>query len=224
MNNLLAIVLIGLASCQQMKKTDESPQFKDDVAGNIVDSIGNVVDSMYTASRPANEKRYSLDEVYQKYVSDELLKYIGATHPSWSVPNQNLWYPQLFNKYKTNNSLVNYVSGDFDCNGKKDYALILDKGKAGLAAVAFLKTDSSFKTVELTEIGPLKGERIELYLTLYKPGTYNISDPDLHPSDPTYIKFKCSSVGIGTFKELYEGGNDVYYWHQGELQSCVIEK
>jgi hypothetical protein len=96
------------------------------------------------------EKMYSLDEIYEKYLSKELLSYMEKTHPAWSVPNEHMWYPQLFNKYKTDSSLVNYVSGDFDCNGKKDYALIVDNGKNGLAAVAFLGVGNGFKTVELT--------------------------------------------------------------------------
>lgn len=169
------------------------------------------------------EKRYSLDEIYQTYISEELLSYIEKKHPTWSVPNENMWYPKLFSKYKTGSSLVNYLSGDFDCNGKKDQALIVDKGKNILSAVAFLKIDNSFKTVELTEIGPA-GEKIEFVLTLYKPGHYKIVDPDLSPSDPKIVNFKCNGVGIGKFNELYEGGRDVFYWDQNQLRSCLIEQ
>jgi hypothetical protein len=68
------------------------------------------------------------------------------------------------------------------------------------------------------------GEKIEFDLTLYKPGRYHIADPDLEPSDPKMVNFKCNAVGIGMFKELYEGGDDVYYWEQDHLRSCVIEK
>jgi hypothetical protein len=182
------------------------------------------MDSVNTTVTFPAEKKYSLDEIYQKYISEELLSFIEKTHPTWSVPNQNLWYPQLFNKYKTSSSLVDYIRGDFDCNGKMDHALIVDKGKDGLAAVAFLRIDSSFKIVELTQLTPHEGEKIDFVLTLYKPGRYDIEDPDLGPSDPKYVNLACSSVGIGLFKELYEGGNDVYYWERNQLRSCVIEK
>lgn len=212
MTKLIAILLFGLTSCQQPEKTEESPPFKRDL-----------VDSMNSPMTSVAEKMYSLDEIYEKYVSKELLSYIEKNHPTWSVPNEHLWYPQLFNKYKTGSSLVNYVSGDFDCNGKKDVALIVDNGKNGLAAVAFLGVDNGFKTVELTEFGR-PGEKIEFVLTLYKPGRYNIADPDVGPSDPKIVNFKCTGVGVGKFKELYEGGDDVYYWEQDHLRSCVIEK
>src|SRR3982750_4296453 len=110
MTKLFAILLLGFASCQHLEKTHPSQQVKNDV----VDSMSSPI--------AVNEKRYSLDEIYQKYAGEELLSYIEKTHPAWSLPNENMWYPQLFKKYKTYNSLVNYVSGDFDCDGKKDYA------------------------------------------------------------------------------------------------------
>jgi hypothetical protein len=212
MTKIFAILFLGLASCQQLEKTKESPKLEID-AGDSMNSYTTIVD----------DKKYSLDEIYQKYVSNELLSYIKKTHPSWSLPNENRWHPRLFNKYKTDSSLVNYVRGDFDCNGKKDCALILDKGKNGLSAVAFLRVDNSFKTVELTELG-VPGEKIEFVLTLYKPGCHHIEDPDLSASDPKIVSFKCNGVGIGKFKELYDGGNDVYYWDQNQLRSCLIEK
>ena len=213
MTRLLVIIFLGLVSCQQHEKTGEGPPLKSDV-----------VDSIHTAMSPFGEKKYSLDEIYLKYISEELLSYIEKTHPTWSVPNQNLWYPQLFNKYKTRNSLVNCIQGDWDCNGKMDHALLVDKGRDGAAVVAFLRTDSSFQTVELTQLVHTEGEKIDFHLTLYKPGRYDIEDPDLGPSDKKYVILKCSSVGVGSFKELYEGGDDVYYWEQGHLRSCVIGK
>ena len=213
MSKLPVIVFLIFASCRHVEKANEPAQSK-----------AGIIDSINIKMTPGTEKKYSLDEIYQKYLSEDLISYIENTHPTWSVPNQNLWYPQLFNKYKTNSSLVNCISGDFDCNGKKDQALIVDKGKNGLAAVAFLRMDTGFKTVELTELAYKEGEKINYALTLYKPGRYDIQDPDLAPSDPTYVNLKCSSIGLGLFKELFEGGNDVFYWERNQLRSCVIGK
>ena len=206
----LAILLLGLASCHQFEKRSQSPK-------------SDVVDSAIPAMTPSVDKRYGFDEIYNQYMSQDLVSYMENTHPTWSVPNQNRWYPQLFNKYKTNISLVNYVRGDFDGNGLTDAALIVDKGNNLLAAVAFLRGDSSFKTVELTEFKP-EGDKIDFLLTLYKPGRYPITDPDLAPSDKKQVDLHYSSIGIGMFKELYEGGNDVYYWYRNQLRSCMIEK
>ena len=100
----------------------------------------------------------------------------------------------------------------------------MDKGRNGLAAVAFLRVDDDFKTIELTEITWREGEKIDFVLSLYQPGYYAITDPDLGPSDQRHVNLTCSSVGIGLFKELYDGGDDVYYWEGNQLRSCVIEK
>lgn len=211
MLRLLAILILCLASCQQLVRTHESPALKNEA-----------VDSLNIPMTPVIEEKLSLDEIYQKYVSKELQSYLEKEHPTWSVPNENRWYPKLFNKYKTDSSLVNYISGDFDCNGKRDEIMIVDKGKNVLSVVAFLRVNDSFKTVELTEIGS-PGEKIEFVLTLYKPGRYNIVDPDLSPSDSKIANFTCNGAGIGKFKELYDGGNDVFYWNQNQLRSCLIE-
>jgi len=211
MFKILALVLLGLASCQPVQNGDESIP--------IEKSVVMTMDSVTTDSV---QKPYSLDEIYQNYISKELLLYLEKNHPGWSVPNQNKWHPQLFAKYKTATSLVNYIRADFDCNGKPDEVLIIGKGANVLAAVAFLAVADSFKTTELTELGAA-GEKIEFVLTLYKRGTYKISDPDLKASDSKTVTFTCSGAGIGLFNELYEGGNDVYYWKGNNLMSCVIE-
>jgi hypothetical protein len=213
MTKLLTILFLflGLTSCLQTEKKYE------------VRDLKNTLDSVDMALTTPSGKNYSLDDIYQKYIPSELLSYIEISQPTWSVPGQNMWYPQLFNKYQTDSSLVNYVSGDFDCNGKRDYALIMDKGMNHLAAIAFLRVDNGFKTVELTELLHSEGQKIDFVLSLYKPGRYDIVDPDLLPSDPNYVNLKGNSVGIGLFNELYEGGADVYYWDEGQLRSCVID-
>ncbi len=100
---------------------------------------------------------------------------------------------------------------------------MLDKGDGRLAAVAFLSKSDSFKTVELTELPEDEKDKINWQLALFKPGKYNTADPDLDPKD-RHVNFKCPAIGIGYFKELYEGGRDVYYWDNGELRSCLIDE
>lgn len=207
---LAAISILVLASCVRGGTTADKT-IKDSMVMAGVDSLLN-----------SDGPTYGMDEIYQHYFDQGLQAYIKKTHPIWSIPTQNKWHPQLFNKYKTDSSLVNYISGDFDCNGKKDHALLLDKGKGILAVVAFLSKGDSFSTVELTENINREGEKIEFVLTLFKPGSYNTIDPDIEPAS-RHVSLKCYGIGIGFFKELYEGGNDVYYWEKDELRSCLIE-
>lgn len=210
MKKIITTLALGLASCGQVETHDD-----------IKNADSMVVAGADTLLK-SNGPTYSMDEIYGKYLSPRLLAYLKNAHPAWSIPNQNKWYPKLFDKYKTGNSLVNYISADFNCDGTKDYALLLDKGKGMLAAVAFLSNNDSLTTVELTEFKQDEEEKINYALTLFSPGRYNTADPDLAPGE-RHVNFKCAAIGIGYFKELYEGGNDVYYWDNNELRSCVIE-
>ena len=212
MRTLSMLLTLYLLACGENKTS---------TTDTIIDS--SVVDTVLsTTNNKVPQKRYSLDEIYLKYINPQLLDYLENNHSAWSIPGQNMWHPQLFKKYTKDSSLVNYVSGDFNCDGLKDYALLLDKGNNMLSAVAFLKQGSSFKTQELTEFPYRSFDRIEDHLVIYEAGTYNISDPDIEPKDRR-VKLTCTAVGIGLFKELYEGGKDVYYWQGQHLQSCIIE-
>ena len=211
MIRLTAILLLVFLSCREPK-----------TRGNDSVGIDSAEMTNVTALLKSDGPTFSMDEIYQKFINQQLQEYLKKKHPKWSVPSQNKWYPKLFDKYKTDSALVNYLSGDFDCNGTKDCALLLDKGNRRLAAVAFLSNSDSFRTVELTELSD-EGDKINWRLTLFRPGKYNTADPDVDSND-RYVTFKCPAIGIGYFKELYEGGRDVYYWDNRELRSCLIDE
>lgn len=208
---LTVILILALASCSGDGTTVDSNKIGDSI---FVDSLESLLKSDGTT--------YSMDEFYEHYLDEDLQVYLLKTHPLWSIPSRNKWYPRLFDKYKTDTSLVNYISADFDCNGEKDHALLLDKGKGVLGVVAFLSKGNSFSTVQLTENGNREGEKIEFALTLFSPGRYDTDDPDIEPG-LRHVTLQCYGIGIGLFKELYDGGNDVYYWEKNELRSCLIE-
>ena len=216
MVRLTAILFLIFTSCGESKKPTN------DNVGIEASKVQAEL-KMVTDTSKSDGPMYSMDELYQQIMNRQLQIYLLNNHPKWSVPNQNKWYPKLFNKYKTKTSLVNYLSGDFDCSGTADYALLLDKGDGHLAVVAFLSISDSFKTVELTEWPEEEGDKINWQLTLFKPGKYNTDDPDTEPKD-RHVNFKCPAIGIGSFEELYEGGRDVYYWEGGELRSCFIDE
>jgi len=212
MRKMAILIMISLTACGENKTSTTDTK----IDSSVVDSAISITNNK------APQKRYSLDEIYNQYINPQLLEYLENTHPTWSVPNQNMWHPQLFKKYSGDSTLVNYVSGDFNCDGLKDYALLVDKGNNMLAAVAFIKQGNSFKTQELTEFPYRNTERIEDHLKVFTPGSYKTEDPDIDPADRK-LTLKCAAVAIGPFKELYEGGKDVYYWEKGELRSSIIE-
>jgi hypothetical protein len=210
MKKIIIILTLALCSCGEAgTRNDKIEQ----------DTVLASMDSLLKKDGPT----YSMDEIYENFLSPRLQDHLARAHPLWSVPNQNKWYPKLFDKYKTDSSLVNYISADFNCDGTKDYALLLDKGKGMLAVVAFLSKNDSLTTVQLTEFKQDEGDKINYALTLFRAGKYNTSDPDLAPNE-RHVNLKCAAIGIGYFKELYEGGNDVFYWENGELRSCLIDE
>jgi hypothetical protein len=212
MKKLAIIFIVGLASCIEVDNNVDNKNTKDTLSEQIMKAVDS-----------SDGRKYSMDDVYQKYLPATLINYIQKEHPTWSFPNENMWYPQLFKKYKTDSTLVNCISGDFDGNRNKDWALIIDQGNGILSAVAFLYEGSTYKAVQLTQIPDAGKEKIDYVLTLYKSGQYAISDPDLSPTDPNIVNLKYPAIGIGHFKELYEGGNDVFYWDEKKLKSCLIE-
>lgn len=208
---VLAVIVLSISSCTEPKSREHKI---------AITEVGDTLKMtpIITEGKPID----GLDPIYTKYINTQLLSYLRQEHPGWTVPNQNMWYPKLFNKYKTDSSLVNYISGDFNCDGNEDYALIIDKGSQSLAAIAFLADGKSFKTVQLTQLIPREAEKFDFTFKLYKQGKYNISDPDLTPTDLKYVNLKCPAVGIGSFNELYDGGDEVFYWVNNELRSCMI--
>jgi hypothetical protein len=213
MKTFLIISIVVIISCRQAGNTAEKENLQD-----------TVLPAMWESSDSLNEKKYIVDDVHAKFLDSKLVDYIQKEHPDWTVPNEIEWYPELFKKYMNDSALVSTVSGDFDGNGNKDCALLIDQGNGKLAAVAFLYDGLRYRTQQLTEITAIETDKIVSRLILYKPGRYTISDPDLAPGDNRTIHFKHPAIGVGLFKELYEGGDDVYYWDNNELKSCFIDK
>ncbi|HEU4901855.1 MAG TPA: hypothetical protein VFT06_03660 [Flavisolibacter sp.] len=213
MNIFLIISVVVLTSCRQADNSTEKENSQDTLAMPMMEP-----------SDSFNEKKDVVDDVHAKFLDSKLVDYLQKEHPNWTVPNEYEWYPELFKKYMSDSALVSTVSGDFDGNGNKDCALLIDQGNGKLAAVAFLYDGLRYRTQQLTEITAIETDKIVSRLILYKPGRYTISDPDLAPGDNRTIDFKHPAIGVGLFKELYEGGDDVFYWNNNQLKSCFIEE
>ncbi len=164
----------------------------------------------------------TMDAVYEKYIPKNLQDYIIKNYPQWSIPERYRWHPNLFDKYRAERSAAPIISDDFNCDGKKDYAVLMDKQKKGLAVMLFLANEQSFTSQVLTENLVHDVPKIEYVLSVVKPGLYKTIDPDMEGPSQS-VRLLCAGIGIGLFKELYDGGKDVYYIANGELRSCLIE-
>ncbi len=89
MIRLTAILLLVFMSCREPKSSHN------DSAG--IDSAElqaemKKVGALLKSDGPA----YSMDEMYQKFINQQLQDYLKKAYPKWSVPNQNKWYPKFF--------------------------------------------------------------------------------------------------------------------------------
>ena len=145
-----------------------------------------------------------LDAVYENYLPQNLKEYISTNYPEWSLPERYRWHPNLFKKYMRDTTLAPIVSGDFNCDGKKDYALLMDRNKKGLTLMLFLAHEQSFLGQILTQNLVHEVPKIEYVLSVVAPGVYKTIDPD-REAETQSVRLQCTSIGIGLFKELYDG-------------------
>ncbi len=208
MKILTSIMLLGLIACGQCTTRSDSKTTLDTFqskSSSHPDKV-NVIE---------NSKLYD-SSIYQSYINAQLKAYLGKAFPGWTLPALNRWDTLWFNQYMTDSSLANYVSGDFNCDSKKDYGLIIEDNKGIIVAYAFLSTRSSFQAFKLEEFGKDNGEQIEIGLEVLKPGEYNYIDPD-SDNNPPPVKIKCEAVQVIGFEKSAE----TYYWDKGKLKSIM---
>lgn len=85
MRIVVVIITFVMIACQQNQPTVDSSIDK------------GVIDSMMAKIDPASpQKRYSLDKMYEQNLNQILLAFLELNHPTWSIPDPTLWYPELF--------------------------------------------------------------------------------------------------------------------------------
>ena len=189
MKTLTAILAFGLISCGQTTTSDKK----------------------LLRTSTMTKKNVSI----QLYINSRLIVYLDSAFKGWTLPAPNRWDTVWFNQYNSKGNFVNYVTGDFDCNKEKDYALLFLKGDGVLAAYAFLSSDKSFKSFQLIDFGKDTNGQIEFGLELMPPGKYNYIDPE-NDNAPS-IKINCSAIQVLEF----EKGAETFYWKKGKLKSII---
>ncbi|MBO9681467.1 MAG: hypothetical protein J7502_02135, partial [Flavisolibacter sp.] len=202
------LLIFGLVSCGQAVSTADSKTI-DDTAGTALEpSISNTSSSV-------NGDKYSRS-IYELYIDPQLKTYLDKAFKGWTLPAPNRWDTVWFNQYKSDSTLVNYLSTDFDCNKKRDYALLFKNASGVIVAYAFLSTGDTFNAVELMDFGKDTGEQIEVGLELLPPGDYNHIDPE-NEENPPPVKIKCSGIQVLNFERAAK----TFYWEKGKLKSII---
>jgi hypothetical protein len=148
--------------------------------------------------------------IYTRYVPAKLLQHLSASLPGWKIPDPSSWEKYWWEQYRTNNSLANYFSGDFNCDGRPDHAMVLTDEKNDIGAWAFLAKDESFENVKLDQFENMTGQ-IGCGLTLLPPGQYG----DLNNEDVNYrVDVKCPGITLIFFEKAARS----YYFENGKLK------
>lgn len=130
--------------------------------------------------------------------------------PGWKIPAPDKWWKDNFNEFKTSNHLVNFISGDFNCDKRTDYALILADEREQSAIWAFFAKKNGFEKVKVEDSGNVS-EQIDFALSALEPGEHG------GEWNPKPVKIKCRAIEVISF----EKAADAYYWDDGKFKSVI---
>jgi hypothetical protein len=202
MKILFAIIAIAFISCNN-SNNDKPADTKKDPGTATKDSVAPV------NNVPETEKQYD-STVYASYIPAALKDYLDKELPGWAMPAPSKWEKYSFNQYKKDNSLVNIVPGDFNCDNQKDYALILRKKKNALAAYAFVSGNNGFTKHQLQDLGE-EMDMINTGLELIPPSAvHHIGEGD---EEPAPVQLKCDAVQVIWFEQAAR----TYYWNKNRF-------
>lgn len=202
MKALYAVIALVMLSCNN--STDKSTETKKDTGNTKKDTTHIPVNNI-----PETDKQYD-SSIYASYIPATLKEYLDKTLPGWSIPAPAKWEKYWFNQYKKDSSLVNIIPADFNCDGQKDYALILRKKKNALGVYAFVSAANGFTKHELQDLGE-EMELIGTGLELIRPSSvHHIGEGD---EEPAPVQLKCDAVQVVWFEQAAR----TYYWSKNKF-------
>ncbi len=155
------------------------------------------------------------EEIYKEYIPQKLAAFLNKEMPGWKIPAPAKWDKFWFNEYKSSNNLVNFISGDFNCDKRTDYALILADKRERVSIWVFFSKKNSFEKIKLDEFGSGLKE-IYFGLEVLEPGEVKYIDPNNYKSNPVK-KINCQAIQAVWFEKAAEA----YYWERGKFKSIM---
>jgi hypothetical protein len=202
MKVMYAVIVLVLLSCNN-SNNDNTAKGKD---SNIsLHDSGLIKEKVYET-----EKLYD-SSIYASYVPVSLKEYLDKEVTGWSIPAPAKWESYWFNQYKKDSSLVNFLTSDFNCDGKKDYALILREKKGTLSSYAIVSNATGFSKHKLEDLGE-EMDKIGTGLELVLPATiHHIDDSD---GEPPSLQLKCPAIQIIWFEQAAR----TFYWEKNKFK------
>jgi hypothetical protein len=155
------------------------------------------------------------DNLYKKAIPDSVFRLIHKHLPQWKFSSPERFDTFFFNYYyEHENALVNYIKGDFNCDGKIDYALVLENKNKDYAVWVLQSGPASYSAIKLSENMKQDAYPISVGLELIprgKLGYLNFDDGPL----PEPIELKCNAIDVMHFEE----SSQAYYWNKNKYES-----
>lgn len=207
---LLVATTLVLFSCKEQRRYSKQEFTTNKPSASVQQSI-LAPDS---AAMLQKLQAYVFDStIYDQYLPAHLKSYLSANLQGWELPDPAEWDALWFQTYKSTNSLVNFISGDFNCDAQKDYALLLsNKRDSSLAVWIVHSGNNGFKGIKLDEYGN-PDNHIQLGLELVEAGDLNYIDPDV--DEPKSIKLEYPAIQVVYF----EKAATTYYWDKDKYSS-----
>ncbi len=167
-------------------------------------SVSNYNDKLDTI------QRYD-SSIYEQVISKPVLNILKEKLPDWRLPDPKSFEALWFNHYKKGESLINYTIGDFNCDSKPDYALILENsGNKQIAAWVLLSHGSTYQSKQLEILRRTEGP-ISNGLDLVNRGQ---KLQDMEPQNPVnlnpVINLQCDGIEV----HYLEISSKIYYWNK----------
>jgi len=204
MRKLLSILILSICflACKERKI---KPKVKEALSPIDTSKVASPVDTI----------KNSDNKVYTDYISKSVIQQLKEKLPDWKLPEPAQWEDFWFKEYKKDGVLVNYISSDFNCDNKSDYAFLLQNQRNKQYAVWVVQSnDDEINVINLHEFGKAEFP-LQFGIELIPKGP--LSYIDFENDDPKPINLKCPGVQV----VFFEKGAEAYYWKNNKYESVT---
>lgn len=143
---------------------------------------------------------------YDAVVPKAAMSTIRTLLPGWNFPGRSRYERVFFDYYAKNSMLINFIHGDFNCDGIEDYSAILESSHNQLTAWVIHSTNGTYTAVMLEKMNSTS-EPINVGLVLVPKGKLRYLD-NRQKSQPRPIDLACNAITVLTL----ESSAQTYYW------------
>jgi hypothetical protein len=108
-------------------------------------SCQSIQDSKEKSSVPSEQSNVQLPSFVAEMLKSDLI--------GWRLASKSSWQDSSFRKYQTDSSQINYFIRDFNCDGKQDFAGILEDSAGNYATFKIYSLGQYYTYTQLENFG-----------------------------------------------------------------------